>query len=221
MTTIEKQCTKELEKRLKDRLQGIKQFKGKKVILNYWYYRELLTDKQIKDIENISLRDLKKSMTEKAKKEHNKKLAKELQKIANIKAVEPIKHGRMDIDWVRNRTWGNCPRGEYKNCFYYREYKSVTGCGYDKLSTLTAEMLNDDAHMKKYLFDYIEKHHINANNIQNKLSYGIRMCNGQPYFEGAVGVECHIRILKQLGFNVYHADCKRADLITFDKKVWF
>ena len=217
MATIEKLCQKELQDRLKDRLKGIKELENKQKINECWYYRQLLNKKQLENIEQMGLKDIKQIMIKKVQKDYEKKLKKELEKIEKIKAAEPIKHGRMNINWVHNRTWGNCPRGEYKNCFYYQNYKSVTGCGYDKLSQLTSYMLNDDIHMKKYLFDFVEKHHINKNNIQQKLSYGIGMYNGQPYFEGAVGVECHIRILKQLGFTVNHADCKRADLITFDK----
>lgn len=218
MTTIEKQCQKELQDRLKDRLKGIKELENKQKINECWYYRQLLNKKQLENIEQMELKDIKQIMLKKVQKDYEKELKKELEKIAKIKATEPIKHGKMDIEWTHNRTWGNCPKGEYKNCFYYQNYRSVTGYGYDKLSTLTANMLNDDTHFKSYLYAFIEKNHINKNNIEQKLGYGIRMYNGQPYFEGAVGVECHTRILKKLGFIVNHADCKRADLITFDVK---
>lgn len=73
---------------------------------------------------------------------YDNKLTKILEEIAELKAINPksCNWGECAIDWTKNSTWGNCPRGSYRNGHAYSEYRSVTGCGYDKLSTLTADV---------------------------------------------------------------------------------
>ena len=156
-------------------------------------------------------------MITKIEKDFQKELNKQLSEIKSIKASLHIISARCEIDWVINRIWGNCPKGCYRNGFKYQEFKSVTGCGYDKLSTLTANMFNSDNNLIAFVMDYIEKHHINKDNIQNKLGYGISIYNGIPYFDGGVGVDCHKRILSKLGFKVQHFETKWSDIIIIDR----
>jgi hypothetical protein len=78
-------------------------------------------------------------------------------------------------------------------------------------------MLNADVNLMSYLYHFVEKNNINKDNIGSKLGYGIRIYDGQPYFEGAVGVECHKRILERLGFKVEHFETKHSDIITFSR----
>lgn len=217
---LEKQLLKELKTRFNNSLKQVKGFNTVDEVLGWWYYKQLLTAKQLKQAHNneLTLKEIKKILVASLKKEQEKTYKKEIKKINNILAQESIRWGKCSIDWVKNSTWGNCPRGEYCNGFKCQEYRSVTGCGYDKLSTLTARMFNEDINLMSYIYKFIEKHRINANNIREKLGYGIRMCNGQPYFEGAVGVSCHIHILKKLGFDVQHHETRKSDLITFSLK---
>lgn len=217
---LEKQLQKELKARLNQSKEQIKNFKSIDDVLGWWYYRNLLTKKQIEKAQNneLTLKEVKILLINAILKEQEKTYQKELKKINNILNQDNIRWGKCSIDWVKNRTWGNCPKGEYCNGFKYQEYRSVTGCGYCKLSTLTANMLNDDVNLMAYIYKFVEKHRINKDNIQNKLGYGIRIYNGQPYFEGGVGVECHIRILKNLGFNVEHYATRISDIITFNLK---
>lgn len=217
---LEKQLQKELKARFNESLKTIKNFESIDKILNWYYYRNLLTTKQYKQAQNgeLTLKEVKKMLIDGLQKEQEKTYKKELLKINYIMAQPSSNWGECSIDWVRNRTWGNCPRGEYRNGFDYKVYRSVTGCGYCKLSTLTANMLNDDINLMSYIYKFVEKHHINKDNIQNKLGYGIRIYDGKPYFEGGVGVECHKRILEKLGFNVQHYETKRSDIITFTLK---
>lgn len=218
---LEKQLQKELKERYNQSIKTIKNFKSIDEVLNWWYYRNLLTTKQQKQAQSneLTLKEVKKLLIDKLQKDQEKTHAKELKKINAILAQNSIRWGKCSIDWVKNRTWGNCPKGEYCNGFKYQEYRSVTGCGYCKLSTLTANMLNDDVNLMSYVYKFVEKNHINKNNIDKKLGYGIRIYNGQPYFEGGVGLECHIRILKNLGFDVQHHETRHSDILTFDLKV--
>lgn len=217
---LEKQLQKELNTRYNESLKNIKSFKSVQEVLNWWYYKNLLTAKQQKQAQNneLTLKEVKQMLIAKLQKEQEKTYIKELKKINAILSQDNVRWGECSIDWVKNRTWGNCPRGDYKNGFKYQEYKSVTGCGYCKLSTLTADMLNDDINLMSYIYKFVEKHHINKNNIGTKLGYGIRIYNGQPHFEGGVGVECHKRILERLGFKVEHHETRKSDIITFNLK---
>lgn len=217
---LEKQLQKELKNRMQENLKNIKNFKSVDDVLHWWYYKQLLTKKQLEKAQNneLTLKEVKKILIDTLQKEQEKTHQKELKKINAILDQKPIKWGKCSIDWVKNRTWGNCPKGEYCNGFKYQDYRSVTGCGYDKLSTLTANMFNEDFNLMSYIYKFVEKHYINAENIREKLGYGIRIYNGQPYFEGAVGVECHINILRKLGFEVQHFGTNRSDIITFNLK---
>ena len=216
---LEKQLEKELKARYNESLKNIKSFESVQDVLHWWYYKNLLTAKQQKQAQNneLTLKEVKQILINKLQKEKEKTYQKELKKINAILNQENVRWGKCSIDWVKNRTWGNCPKGEYCNGFKYQEYKSVTGCGYCKLSTLTAYMLNDDVNLMSYIYKFVEKNHINKENIENKLGYGIRIYNGQPHFEGAVGVECHKRILERLGFKVEHFETKHSDIITFSR----
>lgn len=217
---LKKQLQKELKTRYNESLKKIKTFKSVDDVLGWWYYKNLLTAKQQKQAQNngLTLKEIRQILINKLQKKYEKTYTEELEKIIFILNQENIRWGECSIDWVNNRTWGNCPRGEYRNGFKYQEYRSITGCGYCKLSTLTANMLNDDVNLMSYIYKFVEKNHINKDNIQNKLGYGIRIYNGQPYFEGGVGLECHTRILKNLGFEVQHYETRKSDIVTFNLK---
>lgn len=217
---LEKQLQKELKQRMQSSLKQIKDIKTKEELFGWHYYRNLLTKKQLKQAQDneLTLKEVKQILINKLQKENEKTYTKEVKKINAILSQDDIRWGECSIDWVKNSTWGNCPRGDYRNGFKYQEYRSVTGCGYCKLSTLTANMFNEDVNLMSYIYKFVEKHHVNKDNIQNKLGYGIRIYNGQPQFEGGVGLECHIRILKNLGFEVQHYETRKSDILTFSLK---
>lgn len=216
---LEKQAEKQITKRKNDNIKSIKACKNLGDIVQSWYCKQLLTKKQLEKInsEELTLPEAKKIMITKIEKDFQKELNKQLSEIKSIKASSHIISARCEIDWVSNRTWGNCPRGCYRNGYKYKEFKTIAGCGYDKLSTLTANMFNSDNNLIAFVMDYIEKHHINKDNIQNKLGYGISIYNGIPYFNGGVGIDCHKRILSKLGFKVRHFETRKSDIILIDR----
>jgi hypothetical protein len=61
------------------------------------------------------------------------------QELYDLVCTHAREYGSVNINvtWHRNRTWGNCPRLEYNG----QEGQSVTGCGFDKLSTVLANAL--------------------------------------------------------------------------------
>ena len=207
---LEKQAKKEITKRsqdffksIKNELLGLTEEKHtKEQILNWGIFDRLFNKKKENLMEWTNtkiLRELKKRM----KVEDEKELQQAEKKIKSIKAVEV---GKIDItckiEWYYNRTWGNCPKGEYWGGNGYQYIGGITGCGYDKQSTWTAKAFNKDVILKSYIYKYCEKHNINKDNIRKKLGYGLSMWNGMPEFDGGVGLSSHINILKNLGFRV-------------------
>lgn len=215
---LEKQAEKQITKRKNDNIKRVKALKNIYPVES-GYFEDLLTKKQLEKLRSgeLTLPKAKKIMIAKLEKDFTKELNKQLDKIKSIKASSRINSARCEIDWVRNRTWGYCPKGCYRNGYKYQEFKSITGYGFDKLSTLTADMFNSDNNLIAFVMDYIEKHHINKDNIENKLGYGIRIYNGIPYFSRGVGVDCYETILLKLGFKVQHFETKQSNIIIIDR----
>ena len=216
---LEKQATKQMKALKNESIKSVKARKNLNDIMESWYCKKLLTKKQLEKLTagELTMQEVKKIMLEKIEKDFTKNLDKQLKQIQTIKENKHVNFARCEIEWTRNNTWGYCPKGCYRNGFKYQEFRSVTGCGYDKLSTLTAEMLNSDVNLMSYVMAYIEKHAINRDNIRTKLGYGIRIYNGMPYFEGGVGIDCHISILKKMGFAVWNASTKNSYILDISK----
>lgn len=161
-----------------------------------------------------------KFLMKKAEKETEEKLNK-------IKAVTEAEDFKGDfiitIEATKNNMWGYTFKGYGSNSF---KGSVVSGCGYDKTSTATAEVLNSNLSILKLLYiakdkaitehkheknpdnTYLRTSDINRNYLGYGSGYGIL-----PNFEGGVGVSCHIRILKELGLIMEHiTDTKNTDV---------
>lgn len=217
---LTKQAQIEIKQLEKNTIQNAKYLTSVDNIQNHWYYKSMLSKKDFEKFASgvIDINQAQKIMIENIKKDYEKKLKKQIKLIENILNHEQGAWGKCEISWRKSNTWGNCPYGDYINGHDIKTYKSVTGCGYDKLSTLTAKMLNNDLYFMSYVMHYCEKHAINKNNIRTKLGYGINMYCGKPYFDGGVGVSCHINILKKLKCKVDYIETKHDDYIRFDYK---
>lgn len=222
-TKAKQNISKQLKLDLKFFKSEVQTMEQLKTSLSGWYYKKKMTNTIIKNINSnkYNLKQAKEVINKRLIKFYDNKLIKVLADIENVKKVDKsaCRWGQCMIDWNRNATWGNCPKGSYRNGHAFTNYKSVTGCGYDKLSTLTANMFNNDKYLISFILDYCEKHNITNDNIRERLGYGIRLSNvsGLPYFEGTVGVECHKSILKKLGFKVIHNETKKNDFIEFER----
>jgi hypothetical protein len=147
----------------------------------------------------------------------------ELDKIESFN-LEDFKDMSIHIDWKKSATWGANPRGKltvfhikgYSLEFYENTYK-ISGCGYCKESTSTADLLNQSAVIKKLILNKVEKLLcINRNageikglvdtdnlELRESINYGISQYGlGLPHFDGGVGVSCHESILKKLGLSM-------------------
>jgi hypothetical protein len=141
--------------------------------------------------------------------ENKKYRNKSLLKIAEAENAEELEYIRINVDWVRNRTWGYNPKVEiWTNCGYYTG--SASGCGYDKESSAIAEALNSSPEVMKKLYELAEKmlkevgdiaykSELNCISWRNSIGYGSGY-SIRPYFEGGVGIGCFERILNKMGY---------------------
>ena len=109
------------------------------------------------------------------------------------KEVERV---RIEIEWKKSRTWGANPHAtayvHYKNHDYEILTATCSGCGYDKESTVIAQIYNK---IFKYKLYKIQK---NAAK-KKKNPYGIYWSEFEPYFEGGIGTSCYYAITKYIG----------------------
>lgn len=123
---------------------------------------------------------------------------------------------RISVQWHRSRTWGNCPKA-YWNCdFADGTYKSgietCSGCGYDKESTVIAEIF------EKCCSGMLWR----KRNTKKEAPYGCRVKGTWfPHFSGGVGTSCYVRITEFLGGKWEHTGWTNSSdtyLITFPVK---
>lgn len=145
----------------------------------------------------------------------------------NLKLIEDAQNAPdfggqfiITVEWVKSRMWRSNPKS-FTNFGF--ESGSISGCGYDKLSTAAAQALNSHLPFLKLLYlkkdkeikEYLEKNKdSDSKNGFNRyvLGYGSGY-NILPHFEGGVGVSCHQEILKRLGLVMEHiTDTKNTDV---------
>lgn len=187
-------------------------------LLDNYYYRKYLTDKQYEKAkaELLSLEEVKALII----KKYDKKQATEIEKkrlyLEAIANAEPIHQIELKVEWKRSQTWGYNP---FCEC-WAKGYTTgrASGYGYDKLSTATAEAMNKNNSILKLLYDKYEQT-LETNpkaTPHNVLGYG----SGDllPFFEGAVGFSSHQSIFEGLGFSVLWREGKTWDYMLITKK---
>lgn len=114
------------------------------------------------------------------------------------------------VEWKKSYMWGMNPKA-YTN--YGFESESIGGCGYCKLSTATAEALNSQLTILKYLFKKEERRLKEQPTIpdrRNFIGYGSGYY-ALPKFEGGVGVGSHEDIIN--GMNLKWESITQTDTI--------
>ena len=117
------------------------------------------------------------------------------------------------VEWKKSHMWGLNPKASTNYGF---EGSSIGGCGYDKLSTATAEALNSHKPLLKLMYERINKElqkpkkvYIEQNGIKGGVEHILPHVLGygsghgiKPYFSGGVGVSCHQDTIKGLGLEM-------------------
>lgn len=100
----------------------------------------------------------------------------------------------IEISWRRSYAYGYNPHASYKVLYSDGTWDSDSGftckgCGYDKGSTVVAEICN------KILSGMLYR----RRKSRKAVPYGIQLKGWFPYFEGGIGVSCYNGIAKFLG----------------------
>jgi hypothetical protein len=191
MKNLIKELTKENESRIKKTIEN--------------FHNELKESNELTRIEKYTLNrktPYKRSRANQVEKRiteiYNKELQNKLNQIESVKnSFDKLPNDLvLTINFYKSSTWGYCPKGSDN---YGHSTDSITGCGYCKESTATAQLLNQNETILKKLYEAKNKN-VNKEN-RGLLGYG----SGYgiiPKFEGGVGVRSHVRILEALGYKV-------------------
>ena len=219
MEKLRKLIERENKKQLKETLKNIKTI-DKEYILNHWYYKEKLTNTQIKkyNADELTTKQIKEILKNKIVKEYQTRFNKDIKKLETIaQASDDITSINISINWIRSSMWGYNPRATITTNKGTITEGKASGCGYDKESTSIANALNKNNDILKLL--YVAKNKkmtLKNNNNHNLLGYG----SGYgvfPYFEGGVGASSLMNIFRKLKYNVSEYHTKTSDFYTITK----
>ena len=131
---------------------------------------------------------------EAAKKERQaQKLVERIEALKNQSRVTRIE---IMIEWKSSRMYGSNPHLSAKiwgvDGFIGRMESTCSGCGYDKESTVIADVFN--AYLKYKLFLVEDQ--------KEKNPYGVHLLGERttvPYYDGGIGADCYYDIAKFIG----------------------
>ena len=131
------------------------------------------------------------------------RIKKEELKEEEEKNQRKVEEMSINIEWKKSPTWGYCPRAyakiKFNDGFGESETYKASGYGYDKESTVIADIFNEV--LKYKLWDLAA----NENLDRKEIPYGIVLNDEfNHYYEGGVGVSCYYNIVKFLGGNMEH-----------------
>jgi hypothetical protein len=135
---------------------------------------------------------------------------KELARIASEKNQKPVKCITLNIEWKHSRTWGNNPSlsafvvfkdGHSEQSPVYR----CSGCGYDKESTVIADVFNQYLKYKLWNMPIEKIKGGNGSGDKGTAPYGIHLYrDNAPHFGGGIGTNCYYDIAKYIGGTFEH-----------------
>lgn len=155
----------------------------------------------------------------KIRDKYARELEKDLQRVDDIANAETCTYFRLEIEWTKGGIYGCQARATLATCIYYYEGKKTGGCGYDKGSTAAANVLNRAPEILKKLYEQEEKRLAKRERQSRRdfIGYGCLDVYGgnyyKPHFEGGVGIESHITILKNCGYEVEWVSTRCADVL--------
>lgn len=186
---------KEIAKQQKEFINYINKLTFEELKENYHYKQ--LTEKQ----QTKTFKEIKNIIIEKEIKQYTKRLEKFFEQCDIIAKTEPARYISIEVNWAKNRTWGNNPTAEIRSAGEYTTGRA-SGCGYDKLSSAIREALNKNNHILNLLYNAYEKALRKDKNISLRDSLGYGSGYKTPYFEGGVGYSCFKSIFNKLGAKI-------------------
>lgn len=158
---------------------------------------------------------------QRSEKKYNKELAKELEKLEKMENAPKVNQITIDVDWRRNATWGHNPFATVRvwtDNGYFESTGYASGCGYDKRSAAVGEALNKIYPVIAALCEVKENNITEERTKSNEcITYGAGY-GAIPYFEGGVGIDCHIKMLEMCGLKKTHEHgTKTTDYYCFER----
>lgn len=221
MKNLIKAVTNEKRNRLEQFIFAINQLAHKSQ-LDIWMYNDLLP--KGKDTSNMSFETLKAYIIGRKEKQINKSIEREVKKITTVYNSGELMSVKISVEWKRSKMWGSNPSAEcwatYKDSegntnSHYITSGSISGCGFDKLSTAVANCLNQINEALKPLY----KAKNEMPNKDNREVFGYGSGYGiLPSIEGGVGTNCYPAIFKSIGYKFETvASGKTFDVFTINK----
>jgi len=152
-------------------------------------------------------------------------------RIKDEKEQNPVKSIEISIEWSKSRMWGSNPHATARvhfrdGSFEMREGFTCSGCGYDKESTVIAEIFN--TFLKYKLWHFSKKRIAGGNGSTDEKNgnapYGIYApSKGTVYnsrgFSGGIGTNCYYAISEYIGGKLERvASGKTFDAYTYTDK---
>lgn len=168
------------------------------------------------------LQDFAKNIVNKVNKEYK---ANEIERLNGIfTSDKKIKRIVIETDWKKGSYGANQCKANV--AVIYEGGKGITrytssrtgGCGYDKESTATGEVLTQIPELMQELCEIANTAIKENKSYRDFIGYGsgYRII---PYFEGGVGFNCHQHILEKLGYKFNHVFWnKTSDIYEFTKE---
>ena len=145
------------------------------------------------------------------------KQTKEANRINDERNQPEVKEIIISIEWRKSRTWGSNPNakadvtfkdktaGPWGTGFYRADGFTCSGCGYDKESTVIAEIFNKFLKSKLWQLPAEALKGGNGSGDKKNAPYGIHLYSpNRPHFGGGIGTSCYYRIAEYLGATFEH-----------------
>ena len=150
----------------------------------------------------ITVAEIRKSMLDKENAGDAAKTEQAIAAITQAFAVELPEYIRVDVNWTKSRTWGNCPQAEV----WAGERTSsnvMSGWGYDKESAATADAFNLNPVFARIVATcaWLDMKESKATG-KNETTYGYSVNYLGYRFNGGVGYSCHDRIIRRAGYKL-------------------
>lgn len=133
-----------------------------------------------------------------ARKAYRKKMrdqAKTDARIALERNQKPVEKITIIIEWKKSRIWGMNPHAtgnvKYKDGMHAQFFATCSGCGYDKESTVIADIFNQTLKYKLW--------GLTSEQMGTGKPYGIVDYGSGRHFSGGIGTSCYYEISKFIG----------------------
>jgi hypothetical protein len=188
---------KECVKRAKEQSCTKEYYPTKEKLLDAWFIKERFTKKELKELCSKSYEQIIKANTKKVMEEYKKTLEHTKSKIEKICLANIPNFISISVEWFNSRTWGANPQAQVRTGENYNISRKVSGCGYDKESTATAECFNKDLGILKIALISLYKKEHSKKYLGS--GYGATIDLWGVSFSAGVGFNCHRSIIENSG----------------------